>query len=334
MFRFAAKRNTTSNPRNAANRTPGRKKVQDERRGGHGRRAQKPLKLVEFKDERQLTTAILFAVLGGALLHASWNALIKWEPDKLAASAAIAFGAGVVAIPLILLSPLPLPASWPWVALSSVIHVLYFGLVGYALRGADLGVVYPLTRGSAPAFTAMLAAVWLGEMLALSGWLAVGTIAAGIVTLSADALLRGGLTPRTAVLAFTNAAVVVGYTLVDGIGARLSGNALSYVAWMMAGTSAVIIVIALLFFRPHIAAKSAGFWLRTQIAGGLSIASYGIALWAMTKAPIGLVAALRETSVLFAAMLGAALFNERFGPKRWVALLLIVLGIGLLRWPL
>ncbi len=280
-----------------------------------------------------MTTAILLAVLAGALLHASWNALIKWEPDKLTASAAIAVGAGIVALPVALMSPLPLGASWPWIAFSSLIHVFYFALVGYALRHADLGVVYPLTRGSAPAFTAILAAVWLGETLALNGWLAVGAIAAGVVTLSADALLRGGLTPRTAVLAFTNAAIVVAYTLVDGIGARLAGNALSYVSWMMIGTAALIVPIALVFYRAEIAEKERSFWVRTFIGGALSIASYGIALWAMTKAPIGLVAALRETSVLFAAILGALIFDERFGPKRWAALILIVIGIGLLRMP-
>ncbi|MBX3534198.1 MAG: EamA family transporter [Xanthobacteraceae bacterium] len=280
-----------------------------------------------------MTTAILLAVLGGALLHASWNALIKWEPDKLAASAAVAAGAGLVALPVMALSPLPLAPSWPMIGISAVIHVFYFALVGYALRHADLGVVYPLTRGSAPAFTAILAALWLGENLALNGWLAVGAIAAGVVTLSADALLRGGLTPRTAVLAFTNAAVVVAYTLIDGVGARLAGNAVSYVSWMMAATGALIALIVWIFYREEARAKELGFWIRGLVGGALGITSFGIALWAMTKAPIGLVAALRETSVLFAAILGALIFDERFGPKRWAALILIVVGIGLLRWP-
>jgi drug/metabolite transporter (DMT)-like permease len=209
--------------------------------------------------------------------------------------------------------------------------VIYFVLVGYALRHADLGVAYPLTRGTAPAFTAILAALWLGEMLSLSGWLAVGAIAAGVVALSADALLRGGLTPRAAVLAFTNAAVVVAYTLVDGVGARLAGSAAAYVSWMMAGTAALIVLIALVFYRKQVAEKERGFWIRSLFGGALGIASYGIAIWAMTKAPIGLVAALRETSVLFAAILGALIFDERFGPRRWAALVLIVIGIGLLR---
>jgi drug/metabolite transporter (DMT)-like permease len=281
-----------------------------------------------------LSITVLLAVLFGALLHASWNALIKWEPDKLVAAGAIATGAGAVALPLALASPLPLGPAWPLILLSAVIHVGYFALVGYALRHADLGVAYPLTRGSAPAFTAIIAAIWLGENLALAGWLAVGAIATGVVTLSADALLRGGLTLRAAALAFGNAAVVVCYTLIDGVGARLAGNAVAYVAWMMAATALLIVVLTFLFRRDAIRGHGTGFWLRAFIGGGLSIASYAIAVWAMTKAPIGLVAALRETSVLFAAILGAMLFDERFGPKRWAALILIVIGIGLLRWPL
>jgi drug/metabolite transporter (DMT)-like permease len=280
-----------------------------------------------------LSTFLVLSVLFGALLHASWNALIKWEPDKVLASSAIAVGAGIAALPVLLFVPLPLAPAWPLIAFSAVIHVLYFALVGYALRHADLGVAYPLTRGSAPAFTAVLAAVWLGENLALNGWLAVGAIAAGVVTLSADALLRGGLSKRAGVLAFTNAAIVVAYTLVDGYGARIAGNAVSYVTWMMAATAALIAVIALAFQRRAIAAQERGFWIRTLIGGGLALASYGIALWVMTQAPIALVAALRETSVLFAAILGAVLFDERFGPKRWAALILIVVGIGLLRFP-
>ncbi|MCW5680651.1 MAG: EamA family transporter [Xanthobacteraceae bacterium] len=280
-----------------------------------------------------MSTFLVFSVLFGALLHASWNALIKWEPDKVVASGAIATGAGIAALPILFFVPLPLAPAWPLIVFSSIIHVLYFVLVGYALRHADLGVAYPLTRGSAPAFTAILAAVWLGENLALNGWLAVGAIAAGVVTLSADALLRGGLTKRAAILAFTNAAVVVAYTLVDGYGGRVAGNAVSYVTWMMAGTAALMAIIAVVFYRGVLRAQESGFWIRTMIGGGLALASYGIAIWVMTQAPIGLVAALRETSVLFAAILGAALFGESFGPKRWAALALIVLGIGLLRWP-
>lgn len=281
-----------------------------------------------------MTAAVILSVLFAALLHASWNALIKWEPDKLVASGAIALGAGIAAIPVAAASPLPLGPAWPLIVLSAFVHVGYFALVGYVLRYADLGVAYPLTRGSAPVFTAILAALLFGEILSLNGWLAVGVIAAGVVALSADALLRGGLTMRAGVLAMANAAVVVLYTIIDGHGARLAGTATGYVSWMMLMTAALIAALTLLFRREVIAGRGAGFWLRTFFGGCLSIASYAIALWAMTLAPIGLVAALRETSVLFAAILGAVLFGERFGSKRWSALILILLGIGLLRWPI
>jgi drug/metabolite transporter (DMT)-like permease len=224
---------------------------------------------------------------------------------------------------------------------TTVVALLTIGQRGFIAYVGDSriylsrnGVVYPLTRGSAPIFTAMIAAVLLGENLALTGWLAVGAIAAGVVTLSADALLRGGLTWQSAALAFSNAAVVVLYTIVDGVGARLAGSAISYGAWMLAATALLVVIATLLFKRDAIKGHGAAFWLRALIGGGLTIGSYGIALWAMTQAPIGLVAALRETSVLFAALLGVLLFGERFGPKRWAALVLILIGLGLLRWPL
>jgi drug/metabolite transporter (DMT)-like permease len=139
-----------------------------------------------------LTDLVLSAVLFGALLHAAWNALIKAQADKFAAATSVALGAGVIALPIMAILPLPPMQAWPYIAASSVIHVGYFALVAFAYRAADLGVAYPLTRGAAPPLTALLAVVLAGEMLGLGQWLAIIAIAAGIVTLSADALLRGG----------------------------------------------------------------------------------------------------------------------------------------------
>lgn len=278
-----------------------------------------------------MTSFVLAAVLFGALIHASWNALIKSRPDKFSAAAMVAIGAGVVTIPMMLLLPPPPLAAWPYIAASSVIHVGYFVLVAFAYRSADLGVAYPLTRGSAPLFTALLAAFLIGENLGWNGWFAVIAIAAGVIGLSADALLRGGLTRATATAALSNAGVIVVYTLVDGLGARIAGSGFVYVAWMLAGT-AILLFAQMMFLRgtPFIAELRRG-WVFSLGAGALALASYAIALWAMTVAPIGLVAALRETSVLFAAILGAVLFGESFGPRRWLALALIVGGIVALR---
>lgn len=278
-----------------------------------------------------MTGFVLAAVLFGALIHATWNALIKAQADKFSAAALVAIGAGVVALPLIVLLPAPAAAAWPYIAASSIIHVGYFALVAFAYRTADLGVAYPLTRGSAPPITALLAFLLIGETLGLNQWLAIVAIAAGVIALSADALLRGGLTRDTALAAFGNAGVIVIYTLVDGIGARAAGSGLVYVAWMLAGT-------AILLFAQMIAMRGTVFigemrknWFFALGTGGLALASYAIALWAMTLAPIGLVAALRETSVVFAAILGTLLFGESFGTNRRLALGAIVTGIMLLR---
>jgi drug/metabolite transporter (DMT)-like permease len=278
-----------------------------------------------------LTGLVLIAVLFGALLHATWNALIKAQPDKFLAATLVAVGAGVIALPVMAILPAPPMAAWPYIAASSVIHVGYFALVAFAYRSADLGVAYPLTRGTAPPLTALFAFLLVGETLGLNQWLSIAAIVAGIVALSADALLRGGLTRNTAIAAFANAGVIVVYTLVDGLGARTAGSGPVYVAWMLAGTALLLLVWML-------AARGASFiralrkeWLFALGAGGLSLASYALALWAMTLAPIGLVAAVRETSVLFGALIGTIFFGESFGPKRWLALGLIVAGIIVLR---
>lgn len=278
-----------------------------------------------------MTGFVLSAVLFGALIHAIWNALIKAQPDKFAAAALVAIGAGVIALPIMAILPAPPMAAWLYIAASSVIHVGYFALVAFAYRSADLGVAYPLTRGSAPPLTALLAFFLIGEILGLDQWLAIVAIAAGIVALSADALLRGGLTRNTALAAFGNAGVIVVYTLVDGLGARAAGSGLVYVAWMLAGTAVLLLAWMLAVRGTIFITDIRKSWLFALGAGGLSLASYAIALWAMTLAPIGLVAALRETSVLFAAILGTILFGESFGPKRWPALGLIVAGIVVLR---
>ncbi len=278
-----------------------------------------------------MSSFVLAAVLFGALIHASWNALVKAQPDRFVAAVIVAIGAGIAAIPVMIALPLPPRAAWSYLAASAVIHVGYFALVGFAYRSADLGVAYPLTRGSAPLFTAIFAFLLIGEALGLTGWLAVIAIATGIVALSADALLRGGLTWNAGTGVMVNAGIIVIYTLIDGLGARVTGSGVVYVAWMCAGTA--ILTLPFVFAvrgKPFLADLRNGWW-RGLLGGVLVIASYGIALWAMTRAPIGLVAALRETSVVLAAILGAIFFSEPFGPKRWAALALILGGIVLLR---
>lgn len=280
-----------------------------------------------------MSAEVLVLVLFGALLHASWNALVKARKDQAVGAALVAVGAGIVSLLAMPFLPVPAAPALPYLVASALIHVGYFALVGYAYRSADLGVAYPLTRGSAPMLTALLAFILIGENFAWNGWLAITAIALGILALSVDALLRGGLTARTGAAALANAGVIVCYTLIDGLGARAAGNGVAYGAWMIAGTGALVALLALMLRpRASIEAVRRG-WAFALLGGALTLGSYGIALWAMTLAPIGLVAALRETSVLIAALLGAYFFREPFGPTRWIALALIVGGIALLRLP-
>lgn len=273
---------------------------------------------------------VLIAVLAAALLHASWNALAKGGAgDALTRAALIAIGAAVSALPALLLVGLPAPASWPFVLASAVIHIGYFTLVGLAYRYADLSAIYPLVRGSAPLFTALIAAGLLGELLTPVAWAGVALLSCGILGLGIDGLRRGGLDRRGIAVAGLTAAIIVAYTLVDGIGARLSGNAAGYMSALMGLTGLLILPVALGFSRDAMRAALPALWRRALVGGAMVNVSYGTALWAMTLAPIGLVGALRETSVLFATVIASVVLRERFGALRWIAASVIVTGLGL-----
>jgi phosphonate utilization associated putative membrane protein len=273
-----------------------------------------------------LVTAL---VLGAALLHASWNAIIKSSHDVTLDTAVVAGGASILALPLIVSLPLPAPASWPFLAASIAIHVGYFATLARAYRAGDLGHAYPLMRGTAPLLVALFGVALLNERPSASMWLGIVLISAGILSIG---LLQQGRAHRDATLwALTNAVIIASYTLVDGAGVRLSGNAACYVAWMflVQGPIFIALVIGL---RGQAAADYAGRNWRRGLAGGLFlIGSYGLVLWAMTRAPVAAVAALRETSVIFAALLGSIFLKEPFGRQRLIGACAVALGIMALR---
>lgn len=276
---------------------------------------------------------VLAAVLLAAVFHASWNAIIKAQHNRSLAAETLGIFAGLFGIPLIIALPLPLAAAWPYLVASALIHIGYFALVGFAYRSADLGVAYPLTRGSAPLVTAVAAFLLIGETLHWSGWLAIVIIACGIVTLSIDAVLRGGLTRAGAIAVMTNALVIVFYTLVDGVGSRKAGDSFAYTAWLITLSSVNILAVSYIIRGKAFFTEARKIWLPGLIGGGLLFSSYAIVLWAMSRAPIGIVAALRETSVLFATVMGTYFFREKFANRRWIAVALIVAGIVLLKLP-
>ena len=277
----------------------------------------------------EMSPLVTALVLGAALLHASWNAIIKSSRDVMLDTALVAAAAGALSLPLTAFVPLPLPASWPYLAASVVIHVAYFATLVAAYRVGDLSHAYPLMRGTAPLLVALFGLALLDEHPGATMWLGIVLISAGILSLG---LLQRGRLHRDATLwALANAAIIASYTLVDGAGARLSGSAVGYGAWMfwLQGLPFVAVVLAL---RKRAALDYAGRNWQRGLGGGLCVISaYGIVLWAMTQAPVAAVAALRETSVIFAAALGTIFLGERFGPQRLIGACAVALGIIALR---
>lgn len=268
----------------------------------------------------------MLAVLLGALLHASWNALIRGSADRTLDTVLVAAGGGLIAACALPFVPLPAPASWPFLIASGLIHVVYFLLVALSYRHGELSFAYPIMRGSAPAVSAIAAALLLAEVPSPGGWLGVLLICGGVMLLAGDSWRTGAFHGRTALFALATAGTIVIYTLVDGAGARLSGHAAAYTGW-------VFLLTAIPFtglFLARDGAATAGYlqrhWRRGLVSGACSLGSYGLALWAMTQAPIALVAALRETSLVFGALLAATLLRERITRMRWAAILVVVAG--------
>ena len=270
------------------------------------------------------------AVLFGALLHASWNARVKASADKELDTALIHIIGSALALPFVLVLGLPDRASWPYMAVSITIHIAYYLALTGAYRHGDLGLTYPVMRGVAPVLVAVSTQATLGEPLTLGGWVGVLAVSVGVLMLG---LQPGALErPRALAFALANAVVIAAYTVVDGLGVRASGDAMRYVAllFLLDGWP-----FGLLVLRRRGFARSSAYararWRIASLAACASLGSYGIALWAMTRAPVALVAALRETSVLFAVILGSWLLHEPFTRRRALGATGIALGVIALR---
>jgi len=275
---------------------------------------------------------VFAAVLFAAACHAGWNASIKRGLDPLATTVAISLGAALVSLFALPVVGLPARDAWPWVLASIAIHLVYFGALIESYRVGDMGQVYPIARGAAPLMTATVTTLFVGERLGLVGWLGVVLLAAGVLLLS----LRGGrdlakLNSRAVGFALFTAVTVCAYSVVDGVGARLAGSAHAYSAALFVGIGPVMAAYA--FNRGGISAldDTMRLWLTGLAGGALQLGSYGIAIWAMTLAPIAIVAALRETSVLFGALIAVILLKEPLRLGRMAAAVLIVCGLVLVR---
>lgn len=278
-----------------------------------------------------VTPAVMLAVLASALLHAAWNALLKASDDKDLETAATALVRGVIALVVLPFVAWPSVASLPWMAASVAVHVLYFQSLAAAYRHGDLSFAYPVMRGGAPVIVTLAGVAWFGEVLQAPEVVAVALICVGVVAFAAPP--PGALGPTRQALghALANAAIIACYTLIDARGARVSGAPLGYALGLLLANGVVQAAIGVATRGREVPAHVLRHAPRV-IAGALcTLGAYAIVLWAMTRAPVGLVAVLRETSVLFAAAIGALFLGERFTRRRLVATGAVLAGLLVLR---
>jgi drug/metabolite transporter (DMT)-like permease len=287
-------------------------------------------------DSAHLSSGVLAAVLGAAALHALWNSLVKSASDKFLSAAVVALWCGVAAVVAALVLPQPAAAAFPFIVASALIHIVYFILVGQLYRSADLSVAYPIMRGLAPLIAAVIALATLGEAPGPIASLGVAALVMGVLGMGASGFAHGRINRPTILVALANSAVIATYSVIDGQGARLSGAgsafAFAYNSWADALTALAYLPIILFLRGRSAVAAFTGDWRRGLIGGLAAFLGYAIVIWAMTRAPIASVAALRETSVVFAAVIGVVALGEPFHAQRAIAVLVILAGIILLRF--
>lgn len=279
-----------------------------------------------------MPTHIVIIILCGALLHASWNAVVKSSGDKfLNAVVVMSISMAMSAVTLTFMDQ-PAPESWPFLVLSSALQAVYVALIAKAYGGGDMSVAYPLMRGTAPLLVSLVSLPLLGEALPLLRWAGVALVSAGVLLMAFDSMLvskAGGATMRTALI---NACFIAAYTVTDGIGVRKSGAAIAYTLWIFVLHALPLLIWALFTARERLFVQFRARWRAGLFGGFATVASYGSSLWAMSQhVPVAAVAALRETSILFAAALSFFLFKEAIGRWRWAGIAVILAGVALIR---
>lgn len=272
-----------------------------------------------------MSATVLLIVLLAALLHALWNALVKTSGDRATTLGLVATGHCLPAFALMPFVPIPAAEAFPFIIASTVIHWAYYYGLNIAYRFGDLSLIYPIARGTAPVMVALGAMVWADEALSLWAWIGILTVSAGIMILAAikHADKRG------IAAALVTSAMIAAYSVVDGIGIRVSGTPIGYVVWLFAAEICVaVFVIASRYSRARrITRRSLVLGLSGGVISGLA---YALALFAKTLAPIGIVSAVRETSVIFAALIGVVWLREGPAPRRLLAASVVAAGVIIL----
>ena len=273
-----------------------------------------------------MSLGVFIIVLMAAVMHATWNSLIKGGKNPLLDSMLLSVVALFICLAIIPFVPLPHYDSWPYAAISAFVHIGYFLFLAKSYETGDLSVVYPIIRGLPPLIVMCVSLLFLSDQLSLYGILGVVLVGCGIVILSKN---PENFSPKILCFALLTVLMIVSYTLVDGIGARLSGHSVSYLVWF--SLVEAILYIALIFWmrgKEPCMIHIKQYWRRGVLSSSLAMLGYGLVLWAMTQAPIAYVSALRETSVLWALLIATLFLKEPFQKSRLVSVVFIFLGIA------
>jgi len=278
-----------------------------------------------------MTVWVLVAVMAAAFMHATWNALIKLGTSKLTSMLILTVVQGGFGLIIALTRPMPDPHVWLWLLASGVFHSAYKLFLAYAYEQGDLSRVYPIARGTAPMVVLVISALFLADKIA--GWEYVGIIILGLgILLMARGVFSSGESRKLLPFALGSAMATAGYSIVDGLGAREAGDAVAYVGWLFALDAVFFTPCCLALRGRSVLQANRKAWIMGSIAAVFSYGAYAIAVWAMTVAPIALVAALREASILFAVLIGAVAFGEKMNLQKGIAAALIVAGVIVTRF--
>lgn len=277
-----------------------------------------------------MSFAILLAVLGSAFLHALWNALIKTGTSRLGAMIILSIGEVPIGLAVASLRPLPAPEVWKWVLMAGCAHFFYKFFLTYAYERGDLSRVYPIARGAAPLIVALAGSVLLNDHLTLHEFAGIAILGCGIL-LMAQGIFSNGENRKMLPFALGSACATATYTMLDGTGARVAGDAIAYVAWVFVADGTFFATGMLLYKGLDILPRNGRAWGTGMLAAAASYGAYGVPVWAMTRAPIAVVAAVRETSILFAVMIGWLAFSEKMTRGKALAAFVIVSGVVLTR---
>ncbi len=283
---------------------------------------------IVIRKTKLVTFFVTALVLAAALIHATWNALLRSGADRYWSVTVMNIAAATSAIPFLIVLPLPAASAWPYILFSTVIHIGYCLFLIQAYSHGEFGQVYPIARGTSPLLTTCGGLLLAGQHLDLSGWIGVALISAGIISLTQ---WKSHPNLKALATAFGTGLFIAGYSVTDGIGVRLSGNAVSYSVWLMAllGVSMMAIYAARRGTMIRISLRDIET-KKAVISGIISWFGYAIIIWAMKYAPMGTVSALRETSVVFAALIARFFFHERLTKTRLAACSVIAAGAVLI----